>query len=214
MKNMRLLTLLILITLSTFVHAFQQKADQRINYHWDNNLSQLNQSLSNNPPPDQPYSFKNHSSGNLNTQLVGQWAGGDISYYFNLDGDLAVYPQGLYMNIVDFTNPLRPDTLDQILLPSRLEAAAINQSRVFASVGESLLVYDISNPTAIEQIGQFDLEAEHSIDEMKLHGNLLYAVIRYDIGQYHLHTIDLSNVADIRSLGNTSVIGRINGDRR
>ena len=91
-----------------------------------------------------------------NCTLIGRWAEGDC-YDVLANGNIVYFGNGAYLQIMDFTDPVNPNLLGRIALPSMVRGLALSDNIMYvANYNGGLRIVDISNPAAPVEIGALE----------------------------------------------------------
>jgi len=91
-----------------------------------------------------------------NCTLIGRWAEGDC-YDVLANGNIVYFGNGAYLQIMDFTDPVNPNLLGRIALPSMVRGLALSDNKMYvANYNGGLRIVDVSNPAAPVEIGALE----------------------------------------------------------
>lgn len=141
----------------------------------------------------------------LNVSLVGRWANGPC-FAIAIVGDTAYFGNGAYLEIVDFSNPVRPIELGKAAVPTRINDIVVSGNYAYlANFYAGLQVIDLSDPAQPQPVGSLDVG--QSFKAIAINGKYIYAAT----ANGGLWVIDISDPAQPQGVGHLDTRGSVEG---
>mgnify|MGYP002641196654 CR=1 FL=1 len=137
---------------------------------------------------------------NYNTTLVGHWAG-DSCYAVDVSGNIAYFGDGLYLEIIDISDPANLVELGRIGTPSSARGIAVSGSYVYVANGvDGLRIIDVSIPSSPQEVSFLDVAI--MVTDVAVSGNYAYVTDAAGLTVTGgLHIIDVSTPSSPQEVG-------------
>ncbi len=131
----------------------------------------------------------------LNCELAGGWFSGMCYAVFTVD-TLAYIGKGVYLQILNVSDPANPTSLGEISCPGVVENICVVGDLAYVADGDAgLRIIDVTDPTDPDEIGFYDTEG--SANGVHIVGDLAYVAD----GDAGLRIIDVTDPTDPDEVG-------------